>query len=95
MESIRYRAIIERVREANMQPLQLSVSCLRLGVRIDAAASLLLSAPPPIPPPPFSLSEGDILKHTLSSRSLTYSIITAHRCISVAGSRWVVDFVFR
>lgn len=81
---------MERVREANMQPLQLSVSCLRLGVRIDAAASLLLSAPPP-----FSLSEGDILKHTLSSRSLTYSIITAHRCISVAGSRWVVDFVFR
>lgn len=47
MESIRYRAIMERVREANMQPLQLSVSCLRLGVRIDAAASLLLSAPPP------------------------------------------------
>lgn len=54
-----------------------------------------ISSPLCPPPPPFSLSEGDILKRTLSSRSLTYSIITAHRCISVAGSRWVVDFVFQ
>lgn len=85
---------MERVREANMQPLQLSVSCLRLGVK-KSMLQHLFSSLPPTPPPPFSLSEGDILKHTLSSRSLTYSIITAHRCISVAGSRWVVDFVFR
>ncbi len=47
-------------------------------------ASLLRSGPS------CSLSEGDILKRTLISRSFTYSTITPHHCIAVAGLRWVV-----
>lgn len=39
-----------------------------------------------------SLSKGDVLKHTLGSRSFTYSAaITEHHCITVAGLRRLLD----
>lgn len=68
----------ESVSETNML---LTVCCLGPGVR-----SMRQSFSPPLWSH-CSLSEGDILKHTLGSRSFTYS---ANHCIAVAGLRlWI------
>lgn len=86
MESIRYRAIMERVREANMQPLQLSVSCLRLGVKKSMLQHLFSSLPPHPPTPLLSVRGRHPETHTeLKVTHLQhYHCTPLHQCSRIA-----------
>lgn len=76
----------DSVRETNMQPLQLSVCCLGLGVRIDAAELLFSSLVPLVS------VQG---QHPETHTELKVIHLQFCSCTTVAGLRWVVHAVFR